>query len=62
MAQPVISICMATYNGEQFLRQQLDSIVAQSNQDWQLLVRDDSSNDETVRIVEEYAEIGRAHV
>lgn len=55
MAQPVISICMATYNGEQFLRQQLDSIIAQSNQDWQLLVRDDCSNDETVRIVEEYA-------
>lgn len=55
MAQPAISICMATYNGERFLRQQLDSILAQSNQDWQLLVRDDGSDDDTVPIVEDYA-------
>jgi glycosyltransferase involved in cell wall biosynthesis len=46
---------MATYNGEPFLEQQLDSILAQSNQDWQLLIRDDGSNDNTVRIVEDYA-------
>lgn len=56
MAQPAISICMATYNGEQFLRQQLESILAQSNQDWQLLIRDDGSDDNTVRIVEDYAD------
>ncbi|MGA1980070.1 MAG: glycosyltransferase family 2 protein [Sedimentisphaerales bacterium] len=55
MTQPAISICMATYNGEQFLGQQLDSIIAQSNQDWQLLVRDDGSDDNTVHIVEDYA-------
>jgi len=54
MAQPAISICMATYNGGQFLRQQLESILAQSNQDWQLLIRDDGSDDNTKRIVEDY--------
>jgi glycosyltransferase involved in cell wall biosynthesis len=46
---------MATYNGEPFLRQQLDSILVQSNQDWRLLVRDDGSDDNTVSIVEDYA-------
>jgi glycosyltransferase involved in cell wall biosynthesis len=46
---------MATYNGEPFLKQQLDSILAQSNQDWQLLIRDDGSDDNTVRIIEDYA-------
>jgi glycosyltransferase involved in cell wall biosynthesis len=46
---------MATYNGERFLRQQLESILAQSNQDWQLWVRDDGSDDKTVRIIEDYA-------
>jgi glycosyltransferase involved in cell wall biosynthesis len=56
MAQPAISICMATYNGERFLKQQLESILAQSNQDWQLLIRDDGSDDNTVRIVEDYAD------
>jgi glycosyltransferase involved in cell wall biosynthesis len=48
---------MATYNGEQFLRQQLDSILDQSNRDWQLLIRDDGSDDNTVHIIEEY--VGR---
>lgn len=56
MARPAISICMATYNGEQFLKPQLESILAQSNQDWQLLIRDDGSDDNTMRIVEDYAE------
>jgi glycosyltransferase involved in cell wall biosynthesis len=55
MTKPAISICMATYNGEPFLRQQLDSILVQSNQDWRLLVRDDGSDDDTVPIVEDYA-------
>jgi len=55
MAQPAITICMATYNGEKFLPEQMDSIISQSNQDWQLLIRDDGSDDDTVSIVEEYA-------
>jgi glycosyltransferase involved in cell wall biosynthesis len=55
MARPAISICMATYNGEQFLGQQLESILVQSNQDWQLLVRDDGSSDNTARIIKDYA-------
>ena len=55
MTQPTISICMATYNGEKFLREQLDSIISQSYQDWQLLIRDDGSDDNTISIVEEYA-------
>lgn len=45
---------MATYNGGQFLQQQLDSIITQTNQRWQLLIGDDGSEDNTVRIVEEY--------
>lgn len=56
MPKPAISICMAAYNGEQFLGQQLDSIIAQSNQDWQLLIRDDGSDDNTLRIIKEYTD------
>ena len=56
MTRPTISICMATYNGEQFLRQQLESILAQSNQDWQLLIRDDGSDDNTIHIIKDYVE------
>jgi len=47
----MIDILMATYNGERFLRPQLDSILQQSDQDWQLLIRDDCSTDSTVQII-----------
>ena len=52
----MIDILMATYNGESFLRQQLDSILQQSYSDWQLIIRDDCSTDNTVEIVKEYQE------
>lgn len=50
----MIDILMATYNGERFLRPQLDSILQQSNQEWQLIIRDDCSTDSTVQIIKEY--------
>ena len=54
MNYPQISICMATYNGQEYLKKQIDSIFAQSNQDWQLLIRDDGSCDNTISIIEDY--------
>ncbi len=48
------AILMAVYNGEQFLREQLDSILAQSFRDWILYVSDDGSTDESLKILEEY--------
>jgi len=54
MNHPKISVCMATYNGGEYLKQQIDSIFAQSNQDWQLLIRDDGSCDNTISIIEDY--------
>ncbi|MBQ3509775.1 MAG: glycosyltransferase family 2 protein [Peptococcaceae bacterium] len=50
----MIDILMATYNGEKFLRPQLDSILHQSNQEWRLIIRDDCSTDNTVQIIKEY--------
>ena len=49
-----IAICLATYNGEKYLKEQLDSIVAQSNKDWNLFIRDDSSTDKTKSICKDY--------
>ena len=48
-------ILMATHNGEQFLREQIDSILAQTEDGWHLSVSDDGSTDGTVRILEDYA-------
>ena len=56
MGSAEISICMATYNGEKYLKEQLDSILAQVNTDWKLLIRDDGSEDSTIEIIEDYAE------
>lgn len=50
------SILLSTYNGERYLREQLDSIFAQTDQDWRLVVRDDGSTDATVSILQEYKE------
>lgn len=50
-----VSIAMATYNGEKYLREQLDSILAQTISDWELIISDDCSTDSTVEILNEYA-------
>lgn len=50
-----VSIVMCTYNGEQFIRQQLDSIINQSYPVYELIVQDDCSTDSTPDIVKEYA-------
>lgn len=51
-----ISVVMATYNGEQFLREQLDSIRLQTRTVGELIMCDDGSTDRTVAIAEEYIE------
>lgn len=45
---------MAVYNGEKFLRKQLESIVSQNYTEWKLYIRDDCSTDETNKIICEF--------
>lgn len=49
-----IAILLASYNGEQFIREQIDSILSQSCTDWHLYIRDDNSSDDTLLIEHEY--------
>lgn len=49
-----VAILMATYNGEEHIKTQLDSIIRQRYQDWHLLIRDDCSTDNTREIIQEY--------
>lgn len=53
---PLISIAMATYNGEKFLKKQLDSIYTQTYTNIEVVVTDDCSTDRTVDILKEYQE------
>jgi len=45
---------MATYNGEKYIGEQLESLLAQTYTDWQLIVRDDCSSDKTMDILRSY--------
>lgn len=45
---------MATFNGESFIAQQIDSILAQLNQSDELIISDDSSTDRTLEIIKSY--------
>ena len=51
-----VSIITPVKNGAQFLVECLDSIVNQTHQNWELLIVNDSSTDETQSILEEYAQ------
>lgn len=51
---PLVYIVMSSYNGEQVIRQQIDSILSQTWQNWKLVIRDDGSTDQTGKILEEY--------
>lgn len=50
-----VQILLSTYNGEKYVRQQLDSLLGQDYANVSILVRDDGSKDETVSIVEAYS-------
>ncbi len=52
---PLISIVMATYNGEKYLREQVDSLLAQSYPTLEFIFVDDASSDSSVKILQEYA-------
>ena len=52
----VVEVLLATFNGERFLREQVDSILTQDYENVQVLARDDGSSDGTVKMLNEYAE------
>lgn len=59
----MIGIAMTTYNGERFLREQIDSILNQTYTDFELIICDDVSSDSTVDILNEYAQKdSRVHI
>ena len=49
-----ITILLSTYNGEKFIREQIDSLLAQEGVDLRVLARDDGSSDSTLSILESY--------
>jgi glycosyltransferase involved in cell wall biosynthesis len=56
---PLVSVCIPTYNGQEYLRECLDSVLAQTFPDFEILVVDDHSRDDTLAILGEYAKRDR---
>ena len=59
---PNVSVIVPNYNHARFLRQRLDSILAQTYQDFELILLDDCSTDDSRTILEEYARDARARL
>jgi glycosyltransferase involved in cell wall biosynthesis len=55
MSRPLISIVLPTYNGARYLRKSIDSCLSQTFGDFELIIIDDCSSDDTGSIADEYA-------
>lgn len=53
-SQPLVAVLLCTYNGDNFLTEQLDSIASQTHKNLDLWTSDDDSQDKTQNILEEY--------
>jgi glycosyltransferase involved in cell wall biosynthesis len=54
MKHPLVSICIPTYNGERFIAEALESAIAQTYPNIEIIVSDDASNDATLQIIKSY--------
>ncbi|NJR68855.1 MAG: glycosyltransferase family 2 protein [Synechococcales cyanobacterium CRU_2_2] len=52
---PLVTVGLAVYNGENFIREAIDSILGQTFRDFELIITDNASTDSTQRICEAYA-------
>ncbi|MBN2787141.1 MAG: glycosyltransferase family 2 protein [Paludibacteraceae bacterium] len=50
----MISVCIATYNGEKFIKDQIDSILCQISENDEIIISDDNSTDSTLDIINSY--------
>lgn len=55
--KPLVSIAMTTFNSAPYLREQVDSLLNQTYQNFELVISDDASKDGTVEILEEYTRL-----
>ena len=50
----MISVVTASYNYENYIKETIESVLAQTYSDWELIVVDDGSKDNSVKVIEEY--------
>jgi glycosyltransferase involved in cell wall biosynthesis len=55
-SQPLVSVCIPSYNSEAFIGRTIESILDQEFRDFEVVINDDCSPDGTFRVVQEYAD------
>ena len=53
--RPTVTIVLPCYNGAGFLAQSIDSVIAQTFTDWELIIVNDCSKDNSLEIMQQYA-------
>jgi glycosyltransferase involved in cell wall biosynthesis len=56
MDNPKLSICIPVYNGESFIEEAIDSVIKQSFNDFELIIIDNNSTDQTVGLITKYSD------
>src|SRR4030067_1280023 len=54
--QPLVSVIMNCYNSEKYLREAIDSVLAQTYQNWEIIFWDNQSTDKSAAIFKSYAD------
>ena len=54
MQEALVSVIMPSYNGEKYIADSIDSILAQTYRNWELIITDDCSSDSTQDIIKDY--------
>lgn len=62
MEDKKVAIIMSTYNGEKYIKEQLESLFRQTYKNIEIYVRDDGSKDETVEILKKFESQGKIHL
>lgn len=58
----MFSVIMPVYNGEKFIETAIESVIAQTLSDWELIIVDDGSKDGTQNMLEKYSKNGKIHI
>jgi len=53
----MISVCVATYNGEKHIKEQLESILSQIGKNDEVIISDDGSSDNTINIIKSFSDV-----
>ena len=62
MIEPLVSIVLPVYNRKKYLAKAIDSVLQQTYQNWELIITDDNSSEDTKALLEEYAAISKVKI